>query len=61
MRDQQVHEVYGPNGEPLSSFWYKSEAPLTWNAGMVVYAYYVLEFFMKKTEIVSLVTKDEKE
>jgi GH15 family glucan-1,4-alpha-glucosidase len=59
--DQQVHEVYGPNGRPLSSFWYKSEAPLTWNAGMVIYAYYVLEYFMKKTDIVSLVSKDEKE
>ncbi len=60
--DQQVHEVYGPNGRPLSSFWYKSEAPLSWNAGMVVYAYYVLEYFMKtKTDIVSSVSKDEKE
>jgi glycogen debranching enzyme len=61
VRDQQVHEVYGPNGEPLSSFWYKSEAPLTWNAGMVVYAYYVLEYFLKKTDIVSFVSKDENE
>ena len=60
--DQQVHEVYGPNGRPLSSFWYKSESPLSWNAGMVVYAYYVLEYFMKtKTDIVSSVSKDEKE
>ena len=60
VRDQQVHEVYGPDGKPLSSFWYRSESPLTWNAGMVVYAYYVLEYFMKKTDIVSLVIKDEK-
>ncbi|MBC7878456.1 MAG: hypothetical protein H7Y59_14900 [Anaerolineales bacterium] len=59
VRDQQVHEVYGPNGKPLSSFWYKSEAPLTWNAGMVVYSYYVLEYFMKpKTDIVSSVSKE---
>jgi len=59
VRDQQVHEVYGPNGKPLSSFWYKSEAPLTWNAGMVVYAYYVLEYFMSpKTDIVSSVSKE---
>lgn len=59
VRDQQVHEVYGPNGKPLSSFWYKSEAPLSWNAGMVVYAYYVLEQFMKsKTDIVSFVSKE---
>lgn len=59
VRDQQVHEVYGPNGKPLSSFWYKSEAPLSWNAGMVVYAYYVLEYFMKtKTDIVSSVSRE---
>lgn len=61
VRDQQVHEVYGPNGKPLSSFWYKSESPLSWNAGMVVYAYYVLEQFMKsKTDIVSSVARDKK-
>ena len=59
VRDQQVHEVYGPDGKPLSSFWYKSEAPLSWNAGMVVYAYYVLEYFMKtKTDIVSSVSRE---
>jgi GH15 family glucan-1,4-alpha-glucosidase len=38
VRDQQINEVHGRNGKPLSSFWYKSEAPLIWNAGMVVYA-----------------------
>jgi glycogen debranching enzyme len=43
VRDQQVHEVYGPDGKPLSSLWYQSEAPLTWNAGMVVYAYHSFE------------------
>ena len=59
VRDQQVHEVYSPDGKPLSSFWYKSESPLSWNAGMVVYAYYVLEQFMKsKTDIVSTISKD---
>ena len=59
VRDQQVHEVYGPDGKPLSSFWYKSESPLSWNAGMVVYAYYVLEYFMKaNTDIVSSVSKE---
>ena len=62
VRDQQVHEVYGPNGKPLSSFWYKSESPLSWNAGMVVYSYYVLEQFIKsKTDIVSSVSKDKKD
>jgi GH15 family glucan-1,4-alpha-glucosidase len=59
VRDQQVHEVYGPNGKPLSTFWYKSESPLTWNAGMVVYAYVVLEQFINsKTDIVSSISKD---
>ena len=43
VRDQQVHEVYGPDGQPMSSFWYTSEAPLTWNAGMIVYAFKVIE------------------
>lgn len=39
-RDGAVHEVYAPNGQHLASFWYTSEAPLTWSAGMVVYAYH---------------------
>ena len=43
VKDRQVHEVHGPDGEPLSSFWYKSEAPLTWNAGMVLYAQQIYE------------------
>jgi GH15 family glucan-1,4-alpha-glucosidase len=43
VRNRQVNEVYGPDGEPLSIFWYKSEAPLTWNAGMILYAYQVYE------------------
>ncbi len=41
VRDGAVHEVYAPDGEYLSTFWYTSEAPLTWSAGMVVYAYHV--------------------
>lgn len=41
VRDGAVHEVYGPDGQYLSTFWYTSEAPLTWSAGMVVYAHYV--------------------
>jgi GH15 family glucan-1,4-alpha-glucosidase len=58
VRDQQVHEVYGPDGQPLSSFWYRSESPLSWNAGMVVYAYYVLEYFLEnKTDIVAAVSR----
>jgi hypothetical protein len=38
VRDKQIHEVYGTNGEPMASIWYKPEAPLTWNAGMFIYA-----------------------
>ena len=38
VEDRQVHEVHGPNGKPLSSRWYTAEAPLTWNAGMILYA-----------------------
>lgn len=38
VRDKQIHEVYGPNGDPLTSIWYKPESPLTWNAGMFIYA-----------------------
>jgi len=43
VRDRQVNEVHGPAGDPLSSIWYKSEAPLTWNAGMILYAHQVYE------------------
>jgi GH15 family glucan-1,4-alpha-glucosidase len=38
VRDGVVHEVYGENGRYLSTRWYTSEAPLTWSAGMFVYA-----------------------
>jgi GH15 family glucan-1,4-alpha-glucosidase len=41
VRDGAVHEVYAPDGYYLSTFWYTSEAPLTWSAGMVVYAHHV--------------------
>ena len=43
VRDGAVHEVYTQNGRYLSTFWYTSEAPLTWSAGMVVYAYRVCQ------------------
>jgi hypothetical protein len=39
VRDGAVHEVYAPSGHYISTFWYTSEAPLTWSAGMVIYAY----------------------
>ena len=38
VKNKQIHEVYATNGEPLASIWYKPEAPLTWNAGMFIYA-----------------------
>jgi glycogen debranching enzyme len=43
VEDRQVHEVHAPNGKPLSSRWYTPEAPLTWNAGMVIYACGIFE------------------
>jgi glycogen debranching enzyme len=43
VQDRQVNEVHGPDGGPLSSYWYKSEAPLTWNAAMILYAFQVYE------------------
>lgn len=42
-RDGVVHEVYGLDDQHLSTRWYMSEAPLTWNAGMVVHAWHVLQ------------------
>ena len=52
VRDQQVHEVYRTDGQPLSNFWYKSEAPLTWSAGMVIYAYKIVgEYFDETTDL----------
>jgi glycogen debranching enzyme len=47
VRDQQVHEVYAPNGQPLSSRFYTSEAPLMWNAGMMIHAFYVAEQYFQ--------------
>jgi glycogen debranching enzyme len=43
VQDRQVHEVHAPDGKPLSSIWYTPEAPLTWNAGMVIYACHLYE------------------
>jgi hypothetical protein len=55
VRDRQVNEVHGPDGKPLSSFWYKSEAPLTWNASMVLYAYKIYEKRLQaETNILSM-------
>lgn len=43
VRDRQVNEVHAPSGKPLSSMWYTSEAPLTWNAGMILHACHIFE------------------
>ncbi len=58
VRDRQVNEVHGPDGQPLNSVWYKSESPLTWNAGMLIYAYNVLETKLQaETSILSLLNQ----
>jgi GH15 family glucan-1,4-alpha-glucosidase len=38
--DGEVHEVYGTDGKFISKLLYTSEAPLTWSAGMYLYAYH---------------------
>ena len=43
VQDRQVNEVHAPDGKPLSSMWYTAEAPLTWNAGMIIYACHIFE------------------
>ena len=43
VEDRQVNEVHAPSGKPLSSMWYTAEAPLTWNAGMIIYACHIFE------------------
>jgi len=40
--DRIVYEVYGTDGEYLHTRWYTAEAPLTWSAGMIVYAWHCL-------------------
>jgi glycogen debranching enzyme len=42
VEDGVVHEVYDRNGNYLSTFWYTSEAPLTWSASVVVHAHHLL-------------------
>ena len=46
VRDGAVHEVYAPNGAYASTLWYTSESPLTWSAGMFVYAYNVFRRYL---------------
>jgi len=42
-RDRVVHEVYDRDGAYLSTRWYTSEAPLTWSAGVLVYAWHEMK------------------
>jgi glycogen debranching enzyme len=42
VKDGVVHEVYDQNANYLSTFWYTSEAPLTWSASVVVHAHHLL-------------------
>jgi GH15 family glucan-1,4-alpha-glucosidase len=50
VRDGEVHEVYGTDGKFLSNRLYTSEAPLTWSAGMFVYAYKFYRAFVEEAE-----------
>jgi glycogen debranching enzyme len=57
-QDRQVHEVHAMNGKPLSSIWYTPEAPLTWNAGMVIYACRLFETkWQEEHKLISLFHK----
>ena len=47
-RDKIVYEVYGVDGNYLNTCWYTAEAPLTWSAGMIIYAYHYLDKHKKK-------------
>jgi len=60
VRDKQVNEVHAPNGQPLSSIWYKSESPLSWNAGMIIYASHVFGSAQGEIDVLALITKTTK-
>ena len=60
VREKQVNEVHAPNGQPLSSLWYKSESPHTWNAGMIIYASHIFESERSQTGVLSLLTPGAK-
>jgi len=59
VKDKQIHEVYGTDGEPMASAWYKPEAPLIWNAGMFIQACKVFE--QAKKDAMTLIHKNTKE
>ena len=50
VRDGAVHEVYAPNGAYASNLWYTSESPLTWSAGMFVYAFNVYHRLLEEAK-----------
>ena len=60
VRDKQVKEVHGPNGAPLSSIWYKTESPLSWNAGMIIYALHIFGNEQGETDVLALLTSTTK-
>jgi len=60
VRDKQVNEVHAPNGQPLSSIWYKSESPLSWNAGMIIYASHIFGSAQGEIDVLALITKTTK-
>ena len=60
LREKQVNEVHGPNGQPLSSIWYKSESPLSWNAGMIIYALKIFGSAQGEIDVLALITKTTK-
>ena len=35
----EVYEVYEPSGEPVDRFFYKSEHPFAWSAGVCTYVF----------------------
>lgn len=57
VQDRQVTEVHAPNGKPLSSMWYTPESPLTWNAGMIIYACHLFESKQEEQTMLSLFHK----
>jgi hypothetical protein len=60
IRDRQVNEVHAPDGKPLSSIWYKSESPLSWNAGMIIYASHVFGSTQEETDVLALIARTTK-
>jgi hypothetical protein len=61
VRDRKVNEVHAPDGEPLESFWYKSESPLIWNAGMVIYADQIYEAQRQENSKLLAILKGKKD